>query len=56
MKNTEIKEIKEYCWGSIVTIIEGECTKKVITAKAELLIPAFVITNLVALVIGLVIG
>lgn len=52
MKNTEIKEIKEYCWGSVVTIIEDNDTKTVITAKSSYLGAAFIAANLCMFLVG----
>ena len=56
MQNTEIKGVKEYRWGSVVTVIEEDREMMMVTAKAGHLILTFALTNLLFLSLGFALG
>lgn len=57
MKNTEIKEVREYCWGSIITTIEDkDKPDTIIMARLVIVAGASLLLTLAAFLLGFVIG
>jgi hypothetical protein len=55
-KGTEIKKVQDYCWGSVVTVIEEDQERLVVTVRAGYLAGAFITTNLVFIISGFLLG
>ena len=56
MKTNEIQQIKEYCWGSVVTILEDDEIRTVLTMKSGYIVSAFIATNIITFLIGFLVA